>query len=104
MQSATRTSFRRDLGDGLVLRWSTVEDTERIATLHGMVHRDKAEEPPNILAMRFIRRLMSGDHPFMGPNDYGVIEDTSKQGNPIVASICLWKHIWTYEGIPFRVG
>ena len=43
MQTAISTSYRRDLGDGLVLRWSTAEDTERIATLHSMVHRDKAE-------------------------------------------------------------
>jgi hypothetical protein len=35
------------LGDGLVLRWSTAADTERIATLHSLVHREQAEAPPN---------------------------------------------------------
>ena len=104
MQTAISTSYRRDLGDGLVLRWSTAEDAERIATLHSMVHRDKAEEPPNSNAKRVIHRLMKGDHPFMGPNDFGVIEDTGKEGNPVVACTCLWKHTWTYEGIPFSVG
>ena len=95
---------RRDVGNGLVMRWSTAEDTERIANLHGLVHRDAAEDPPNITAMKVIRRLMHGDHPFMGSHDFGMIEDTSREGNPVVACTCLWKHTWTYEGIPFRVG
>ncbi len=94
----------RDLGNGLVMRWSTAEDTERIATLHGLVHRDAAEDPPNITAMRVIRRLMHGDHPFMGSHDFAVIEETSGEGNPVVACTCLWKQTWTYEGIPFSVG
>ncbi len=104
MQKTINTSYRRDVGDGLVLRWSTSEDTERIATLHGLVFREKAEEPLNSGVMIVIRRLMHGDHPFMGPHDFGVIEDTSKEGNPIVAAACLWRHAWTYEGIPFTVG
>lgn len=104
MQPALNTAYRRDLGDGLVLRWSTAEDTERLATLHSMVHRDKADESPNTSVMLYIRRLMNGDHPLMGTHDYGVIEDTSREGHPIVACTCLWKHTWTYEGIPFRVG
>ena len=94
----------RHVGNGLVMRWSTAEDTERIAKLHGMVHRDAAEDSPNVLAMRVIRRLMHGDHPLMGSQDFAVIEDTSREGNPIVACTCLWKHTWTYEGIPFGVG
>ncbi len=100
----TMNTLHRDLGNGLVMRWSTAEDTERIANLHGLVHRDAAEDPPNITAMRVIRRLMNGDHPFMGSHDFAVIEDTSKEGNPVVACTCLWKHTWTYEGIPFSVG
>ncbi len=94
----------RDIGNGLVMRWSTAEDTERIANLHGMVHRDAAEEPPNLTAMRVIRRLMNGDHPFMGSHDFAVIEDTSRERKPVVACTCLWKQTWTYEGIAFSVG
>src|SRR5437762_13093963 len=47
---------------------------------------------------------MNGDHPFMEPTYFGVIEYTGKEGNPVVACTCLWKHTWTYEGIPFSVG
>ena len=104
MHTTLRTSYRRDLGDGLVLRWSTAEDTERIATLLGRVYREKADEPPNASAMRNIRGMMNGDYPLMGPDGFGLIEDTSREGNPVVASTCLWKHTWTYEGIPFGVG
>ncbi len=104
MQTTFSTSSRRDLGEGLVLRWSTVEDAERIATLLSMAFREKAEEPPNTNVMRVIRGLMNGDHPLMGPQDFGLIEDTSKEGNPVVACTSLWKHTWTYEGIPFSVG
>lgn len=101
---ATRNTPHRDFGNGLVMRWSTAEDTERIANLHGLVHRDAAGDPPNNTAMRVILRLMNGDHPFMGSHDFAVIEDTSREGNPVVACTCLWKHTWTYEGIPFSVG
>ncbi|HEY1351938.1 MAG TPA: GNAT family N-acetyltransferase [Ktedonobacteraceae bacterium] len=104
MHTTLRTSYRRDLGDGLVLRWSTSEDTERIATLLGRVYREKADEPPNVNAIRNIRGMMNGDYPLMGPDGFGLIEDTSREGNPVVASTCLWKHTWTYEGIPFGVG
>jgi hypothetical protein len=51
-----------------------------------------------------IRRLMSGDHPLMGSQDFAVIENTNQAGHPIVACTCLWKHTWAYEGIPFQVG
>jgi GNAT superfamily N-acetyltransferase len=54
--------------------------------------------------MRTIRGMMYGDYPLMGPDGFGLIEDSRREGNPIVASTCLWKHTWTYEGIPFGVG
>lgn len=96
--------YRRDVGGGLVLRWSTAEDTERIATLLGTVYRQKANDPPNSNAMNNVRGMMNGDYPLMGPHDFGLIEDTSREGNPVVATTCLWRHSWTYEGISFGVG
>src|SRR5579859_5015873 len=102
--AAATASYRRDLGDGLILRWSTAEDTARIAHLTSLVFRDKADEPPNEFMIAWIHRLMRGNHPNMGPGDYGVIEDTSKEDHPIVACTCLWRHEWTYEGIPFVIG
>ncbi len=101
---AAAATYRRDLGAGLVLRWSTVEDTENIAQLCSIVFRDKEDEPPNENIMRWIRQLMSGEHPLMGPGDYGVVEDTQKEGNPIIACTCLLRQQWEYEGIRFPMG
>ncbi|HKV60223.1 MAG TPA: GNAT family N-acetyltransferase, partial [Ktedonobacteraceae bacterium] len=51
-----------------------------------------------------VRQHMSGNFPLMGPGDYAVIEDTRKEGNPLVACTCLWRQEWKYEGIVFGVG
>jgi GNAT superfamily N-acetyltransferase len=101
---AAAATYRRDLSDGLILRWSTAEDTENIAQLCSMVFRDKADEPANEFMLYWIQRLMRGDHPMMGPGDFGVVEDTRKEGNPLVACTCLWRHNWEYEGVPFAIG
>ena len=101
---AAAASYRRELGEGLLQRWSTPEDTENIAQLCGMVFRDREDEPFNIYAITSVRRHMSGNFPLMGPGDYAVIEDTTKDGNPLVACTCLWRLEWEYEGIAFGVG
>ena len=51
-----------------------------------------------------ITELMSDKNPLMGSGDYGLIEDTSKEGSPVVACTCLWQNHWEYEGIPFEMG
>jgi hypothetical protein len=101
---AADKSYRRDLGDGLLLRWSTASDTENIAQLVSFVFRDRADEPLNKPLGHLMRELMSGTHPLMGPGDFALVEDVHKQGNPLVACTCLWRHTWEYEGIPFGIG
>jgi hypothetical protein len=96
--------YQQDLGDGLRLRWSTQADSEKIADLIGHTFRDKADEPPNTWLMAEVHNQMSGTYPITTPNDYALIEDTSKPGNPLVACSCLWRHEWVYEGVPFMVG
>jgi GNAT superfamily N-acetyltransferase len=103
-ETAASATYRRDLGNGLVLRWSTAHDTENIANLTGHVFREKEDDPLSDNLMRWVRRLMSGQHPLMGQNDYAVIEDLHKSGNPLVASTCLLRQEWNYEGIPFMLG
>jgi hypothetical protein len=99
-----RPVYRRDLGDGLMLRWSTPADTEAIAHLHSMVHRDQPDAPPNARIAARMRLLMRGDFPGMGAGDFAVVEDTAHAEHPIVACACLWRHTWEYEGIPLGVG
>lgn len=102
--TAADPNYRRELGGGLIQRWSAVEDRENIAQLCGMVFRDREDEPINIHAVVSVQRHMSGDFPLMGPGDYAVIEDTHNEGNPLVACTCLWRQEWEYEGIAFGVG
>ena len=104
LHPAAAPNFRRELGGGLLQRWSTPDDTENIAQLCGFVFRDKEDEPLNIYAIDSVRRHMSGEFPLMGPGDYAVIEDTTRAGNPLVACTCLWRLEWEYEGIAFGVG
>src|SRR5438270_3542611 len=102
--TAASPNYRRELGEGLIQRWSTPEDTENIAQLCALVFRDTEDEPLNVRAMESVRQQMSGDFPLMGPGDYALIEDTGKEGNPLVACTCLWRQEWEYEGIAFGVG
>ncbi|MGH2493786.1 MAG: GNAT family N-acetyltransferase [Ktedonobacteraceae bacterium] len=102
--TAADPGYRRELGDGLIQRWSTAADTENIAQLCGFVFRDKEDEPLNIHAVVSVRQQMSGAFPLMGSGDYAVIEDTRREGNPLVACTCLWRQEWKYEGITFGVG
>jgi len=95
---------RRDLGNGLILRWSTTGDTEEIAHLASAVFRDSAEAPLNVPLANLVRELMSGNHPLMGPGDFAVIEDTQRREHPIVACTCFWSQTLEYEGIPFHFG
>jgi Acetyltransferase (GNAT) domain len=100
----TTVNFRQELGGGLLLRWSTAADTEKIGYLMASVHRDSPEAPlrPNVFDE--MRILMGGDFPFMTAGDFAVVEDTSQAEAPLVACTCFWRHQWSYAGIPFGVG
>jgi N-acetylglutamate synthase-like GNAT family acetyltransferase len=102
MQTETSLSQQRDLGNGLIARWSTAADAENIAQLTGMVFRDNANEPINMRMMHTVLRLMRGDHPLMTPQDYAIVEDTGQPGK-IVACICHLRLTWEYEGIAFDI-
>jgi len=96
--------YRRDLGDGLILRWSTSNDTEAIADLESLVFRNSINDPPNIPLAQFMHEMMNGEYPLMGPGDFALVEDTKQKGNRIVACTCLWRQQWEYEGIAFDIG
>lgn len=101
---AATAAYRRNLGDGLLLRWSTAEDAEHITQLVGRVFRDQEQEPDNDYLANRVRLYMRGGHPIMGPGDYALVEDTRKEGNPLVAGVCLQRMDITYEGIPLHLG
>ncbi len=92
----------RDLGDGLVARWSTAADQERIAELFAHVFRRTADDPPNERMIAYVRDQMSGQHPLVGPNDVALVEDT--RSGMVVAATTVMRQRWEYAGIPFSLS
>ncbi|HET8844932.1 MAG TPA: GNAT family N-acetyltransferase, partial [Ktedonobacteraceae bacterium] len=99
-----RAGEPRDLGNGLRLRWSRVDDTEAIFQLAGQVFRNHETAPFNADTAGWILDLMSGEHPLMGPDDFLLVEDLAADKPEPVAITCYWHHTWEYGGTPFRVG
>ena len=97
-------TYLGDLGDGLVCRWSTAADQERVGQLMGSVFRFSQDEPVNSRTADEARVFMSEGFPFAGPGDFALVEDRSKPDWPLVACTCFWRHRWSYGGIEFGVG
>jgi GNAT superfamily N-acetyltransferase len=97
-------NYRRDLGNGLLLRWSTIRDTEDIAYLNSFVFRDGPNERLNEPMANLMREVMSSQHLMMSPGDFALVADTRRKEHPLVAGTCLWRQTWEYEGIPFIIG
>jgi hypothetical protein len=97
-------TYQGDLGNGLIRRWSTAADQPKIGQCLATVFRPNADAPLNVRSIDEVRILMSGAHPFMGPGDFAIVEDTNLPERPVVACTCCWSHTWSYAGIPFGVG
>ncbi|KAF9932354.1 hypothetical protein FBU30_008334 [Linnemannia zychae] len=104
----TQRPQRIDIGDGLVMRWSTKKDADNIANSMAIAFRwtgigepvPEDEIPaPNEWVKAAVKRLMRGNSPVMTEFDYAVVENTlAKDGeNPIVACICL-QHVPGFYG------
>ena len=88
-----------NLGDGLVLRFATVDDIEQLAQFNGRIH---GGDHSNAFMAQWTREFASPSHPTCGPNNVTIVEDT--RTGQIVSSMCLIPQTWTYDGIPFEVG
>jgi predicted N-acetyltransferase YhbS len=95
-------AYRRELGDGLLLRWSTPDDVERIIELYDTAFRPTEDAPPNPYTRAWVRDMMSGRHPRITGRDFALIEDTRR--GTIVAATCLLAQRVTYDHIPFMLG
>ena len=93
-----------ELGNGLVRRWSTVADQEKIGLCLATVFRHKPDDPLNQSMVNRAAIMFSPGFPLMGPGDFAVVEDTSRPERPIVACTCYWSQRWSYGGIPFGLG
>jgi len=95
-------AYRRDLGDGLVLRWSTGADADRLADFYGLVFRDNEQQPLNARVMAWTRDLISGRHPLIGQDGFALVEQTAT--GKIAAATCLLSQAWEYDGVRVPVG
>ncbi len=96
-QQNTTTAY--DLGDGLRLRFATVDDIEALAQFNGRIH---ANEGFSAFVAQWTREFAAPSHPTCGPDNVTLVEDTAT--GHIVSSMCLIPQIWTFDGIPFAVG
>jgi GNAT superfamily N-acetyltransferase len=97
-----KQNFTRDLGDGLVLRQATPDDTEKLVAFHAEVHRDPDSDQPEIYVGEWVRDLMERPHPTFQPGDFTLVEDTAT--GEVVSSLCLISQTWSYGGVEFGVG
>jgi len=93
----TTTSY--NLGDGLILRFATVDDIEGLAQFNGRIHTDGGFNP---FMAQWTREFTSPLHPTCGPDNVTLVEDTAT--GQIVSSMCLIPQTWTFDGIPFPIG
>jgi hypothetical protein len=100
--STSPDTLPQQLGDGLLLRWATPEDTEAIAAFNMRIHSDNPDEPLQFLG-HWTRDLMNGRHPTTQASDFTVVVDENN-GGQIVSTLVLISQTWSYAGIPFGVG
>lgn len=90
----------RDLGNGLVMRRSTAEDADALATFNGRIHGENELDAKRVAV--WTHDLLARPHPTMNPDDFTVVEEVAT--GRIISSMNLIPQTWTYEGIPFEVG
>jgi hypothetical protein len=94
--------YQRDLGQGLLVRWSTPEDVERLAAMFADVLRSAEDAPPNHRHAAWVRDMMCGRCPHITAWDFALVED--RGSGRIVAAACLFANRVSYEDLPFLLG
>ncbi|KAG0200567.1 hypothetical protein BGX33_010909 [Mortierella sp. NVP41] len=104
-----------DIGDGLVMRWSTKADSKNVQELVGDAFRwltfgapvPPGEIPgPNGILKAGARRLLTGKNATMSEFNYALVEDTKrKEGkNPIVACVSIHRVRAYYGSVKLFFG
>ncbi len=91
-----------DLGEGLVLRRSTSADAQSLAEFNAKVHSDEGVEKPDDKVWAWTYDLMAKPHPTFKTSDFTIVEEVAS--GRIISAMNLIPQIWTYAGIPFKVG
>jgi len=101
-QRSQAHTILRDLGDGLILRRSTPDDTEALAAFNARIHSNAGPEHPNVGVAAWTHDLLTGNHPSFDVADFTIVEEA--RTGAIVSSMSLIAQTWAYDGIPFGVG
>ena len=90
----------RDLGNGLILRHAALDDEEAYIKFNRGIHGENEWDEKAL--EDWTRDLISGESPTFETGDITIVEDTTI--DEIVSTCCLISQVWSYEGIPFKVG
>jgi hypothetical protein len=93
-------AVRRDLGDGLVLRFASRADAAELVEFNATIQGD-ADFPAAAIA-DWTRDLFDLPHPTFRLDDVTVVEDTAT--GRIVSALFLIAQVWSYAGVPTAVG
>lgn len=99
---AYEQSYRRDLGDNLVLRWSTPDDCDAVLELYHLAFRRKPDDEPRQNTIEWVGSMFRGRNPCITPYDIALVEDTSNR--KIVAASLLLRQPLLFGGIPMTMG
>lgn len=99
---AENQAYRRDLGDGLVLRWSTPADCDAVLELYHLAFRRKPDEAPRQTTIASVSCMFRGKNPYVGPTDFALVEELSS--GKIVAASLLYQQPILLNGIQVTIG
>ena len=91
-----------ELGEGLVLRRSSVEDAKALADFNARVHSDEGLDHPDEKVWAWTYDLMAKPHPTFKATNFTIVEVVTS--GQIVSAMNLIPQTWSYAGIPFKVG
>jgi hypothetical protein len=93
-------AYHRDLGDGLILRWSAPEDAAAVASVVSDVFGTDGRL--NEAESKWVLESFRLRYPHGASDMWAIVEDTNS--HRIVAATALMSQTWTYDGIAFAVG
>lgn len=102
LDKANNVEILRDLGEGLILRRATKEDSEALVAFNARIHSEAEDGTSNEYVGAWTRDLVEIPHPTFSVGDFTIVEDTRK--SEIVSSMNLISQIWSYAGVEFKVG
>lgn len=88
------------LNDDLILRRSSRQDSESLAEFNARIHGENPEDGQRVA--QWTRDLLNGRHPCHQPDDFTIVEEVKSK--KIVSAMNLISQVWSYAGIPFKVG